>query len=1025
MNPLLSGVLLIAALLAAPPATAQREPPPAGQEAALKAEAQRAATEQGADSDATRQARRALIRLYRSQHRPLDTLPYLQEELEAATRRHGPDSEEALAATIELSDALATAARPREALQQLEPALEAIRKRHGDGSPRAADALMILGRAYQGVGRFDDAIAAFEQAVRIRTRNFGPRSGRTAVAEYRLGGALWRVGRVGEAERLLRDAVSVLASRAGDESLQYSHALSELGELYRATGRLNEAEEAQQRALAAALNTGGPQHPVTLSVMDSLGATLREQRRYADAERVLTQARTAAIQAMGPESGRAVSLAIELARIYNASGRSDEAEAALREALAIRERRDGPDSLPAARVRVRLAEVLLKSRRHEAAIPELERALAVYQQKVPGDAANLATVRGFLGEAYLRSGRPEAARELLQSALADFSARKGAAHPFSIALQLDIAASFEKQGRLPEALAAYRRANQAALSFLERRATQSPEARAEQEQAVRQMLRGYLDLTVRASQSGTALGADPVAEGFAVSEALRSRSLQQAILRMGARAAVRDARLADLVRKEQDLRLTLGALDEGFIAGVATGQAAEERDLAKRLVGKRRQVEGELNALSAEIGERFPEYNRLMNPPPATVAEVQGALRADEALLGYLAQKERTLLYVVTGSGAALHVLPAGTAELERKVRQLRKSLDVDIGSLQELPAYDLALARELHALLLGPAAPALAAARHLIVVPHGPLLSLPFPALVAGGGVAPPLERIPFSEYRAVPFLATSHAVSVMPSATALVTLRKLARLAEVRQPFIGFGDPRFGGKSGAPGGLTSRKLRDAGGMAALMPLPETADELRAMARALDADPQASVILGERASEATVKATPLEQFRVVAFATHGLVAGDLDGLEEPALALSAPAQPGPEDDGLLTMGEVLGLKLNAQWVVLSACNTAAPDGSLKGEGLTGLAQAFFYAGSRALLVTLWAVESSSAQALTGALFAAARASPGIGRAQALAEAQRRMIREPGPVQGGRELHSYAHPFFWAAFELVGEGGPQ
>lgn len=1020
MNLAFRCLVFAGALLAAAPAFAQPE-----QDAALKRELEQAVAGQGAASDAARAARRALVRLYRAQHRPLETLPYLREELAAAVGRHGADSEEALAATLELCDVLASGGQPREAVERMEPAVDVARRRHGEGSARSADALMILGRAYQGVGRPDDAIAAFEKAVRIRTRHFGPRSARTAVAEYRLGGALWRVGRVQEAERLLRDAASVLATRKGDESLQYNHALSELGELYRATGRLNEAEEAQQRALASALNTAGAEHPLTLSVMESLGDTLLEQRRYGDAERVLTQARDAALRALGPDSARVSSLGIELARLYNASGRNAEAEAALREALAIRERRDGPDSLPAARVRVRLAEVLMRTGRHELALPQLEQALGVYQQKIPGDVASVAMVRGYLGMSRLRAGQPEAARDELQAALRDYAARKGAAHPFSIQLQLQVAASHEKQGNLPEALAGYREASQAALGFLAQRATQSPEARAEQEEAVRQMLRGYLNLTVRASRSGAALGADPVAEGFAIAEALRSRSLQQAILRMGARAAARDARLADLVRREQDLRISLGAVDEGFIAGVASGQAAEERDLAKKLVGKRRELESELQALNAEIGERFPDYSRLTNPPPATVAEVQGVLGEDEALLGYLVQRERTLLYAVTRSGAALHLLPAGAEELERKVRRLRKSLDVEIASLQELPAYDLVLARELSALLLAPAAPALAAARKLIVVPHGPLLSLPFSALVGEASTPPPSGGVPFSEYRAVPFLAATHAVSLMPSATALVTLRRLAALSPARQSFIGFGDPRFGATPAAapPGGLVSRKLRDTRDLAALAPLPETAEELRVMAQALGADPGASVILGERASETTVKRTPLEQFRVVAFATHGLVAGDLEGLEEPALALSTPAQAGPEDDGLLTMGEVLGLRMNAQWVVLSACNTAAADGSLKGEGLTGLAQAFFYAGSRALLVTLWAVESSSAQALTGALFAAAREQPGIGRAQALAEAQRHMIRDPGPMQGGREAYSHAHPFFWAAFTLVGEGG--
>ena len=113
----------------------------------------------------------------------------------------------------------------------------------------------------------------------------------------------------------------------------------------------------------------------------------------------------------------------------------------------------------------------------------------------------------------------------------------------------------------------------------------------------------------------------------------------------------------------------------------------------------------------------------------------------------------------------------------------------------------------------------------------------------------------------------------------------------------------------------------------------------------------------------------PLDDRKVLVFATHGLVPGDLDGLWEPSLALSAPEVTGePGTDGLLTMGEVMGLTLDADWVVLSACNTAAGSGA-GAEAVSGLGQAFFYAGARSLLVTGWPVETTSATALTTDLF--------------------------------------------------------
>ena len=140
---------------------------------------------------------------------------------------------------------------------------------------------------------------------------------------------------------------------------------------------------------------------------------------------------------------------------------------------------------------------------------------------------------------------------------------------------------------------------------------------------------------------------------------------------------------------------------------------------------------------------------------------------------------------------------------------------------------------------------------------------------------------------------------------------------------------------------------------------LPETADELKAIAATLKAG-TASLHLGESATETRVKSLDLSRSRNLAFATHGLMAGELKGFAEPALVLTPPEEGSELDDGLLTASEIAQLKLNADWVILSACNTAAADGTPGAEGLSGLAKAFFYAGARSLLVSHWAVSSEA-----------------------------------------------------------------
>ena len=159
---------------------------------------------------------------------------------------------------------------------------------------------------------------------------------------------------------------------------------------------------------------------------------------------------------------------------------------------------------------------------------------------------------------------------------------------------------------------------------------------------------------------------------------------------------------------------------------------------------------------------------------------------------------------------------------------------------------------------------------------------------------------------------------------------------------------------------------------------------------------------------------TALADYRLVYFATHGLVAGDVKGLAEPSLALTLPKQPTDVDDGLLTASEVAQLKLNADWVVLSACNTAAAE-KPGAEALSGLARAFFYAGARALLVSHWSIDTQAATRLTTSTFAIMKSDPRLGRAEALRNAMLAYMNDKGSPLN-------AYPAFWAPFSIIGEG---
>jgi CHAT domain-containing protein len=289
-----------------------------------------------------------------------------------------------------------------------------------------------------------------------------------------------------------------------------------------------------------------------------------------------------------------------------------------------------------------------------------------------------------------------------------------------------------------------------------------------------------------------------------------------------------------------------------------------------------------------------------------------------------------------------------------------------------------------------------------------------------------------------------------VLPSVAVLRTLRSVPPGDATRRAFVGFGDPWFSAEQAAAaqepviqmaalsgrGELSVRglpiRLRslpqmeefDSAELAQLPRLPETAGEISDLALALNADLTRDVFTGKAANEHQVKTMDMSGYKVIAFATHGLVPGDLNGLTQPALALTSPQVAGVEGDGLLTMGEILGLKLDADWVVLSACNTAAAGGA-GAEAVSGLGRAFFYAGTRALLVSNWAVHSASAKALTTKLFARLAADAGLSRAEALRQTMVDMIDDGvyADEASGKAVFSYAHPIFWAPFTLIGDGG--
>ena len=374
------------------------------------------------------------------------------------------------------------------------------------------------------------------------------------------------------------------------------------------------------------------------------------------------------------------------------------------------------------------------------------------------------------------------------------------------------------------------------------------------------------------------------------------------------------------------------------------------------------ETESKLAANKVQLEREFPDYAALANPKPLKAEDVQQLLDGDEALVFWLAGYNHweTYVFALTRDGFQWKTIPLKTEALEQKVAAFRRGLDVDVLLRRDWRAlFDIALAHELYDALIDPVEPLIRDKRHLMVVPTGALTALPFHLLVTEKPTVPvpPIKTVrDLAAYRDAAWLLKRHAVSVLPSVASLKALRVFGSKGQAAKPLVGFGDPIFNPEENQPDAkekiaVAARSYPefwkgleiDRGMLRGLPRLPETADELKAVAAKLGAS-ISDIHLQKDASETTVKRARLAEYNVVYFATHGLVAGDVKGLGEPALALSIPKLQSELDDGLLTASEVAQLKLNADWVVLSACNTAAGD-KPGAEALSGLAPPSFMPG--------------------------------------------------------------------------------
>ena len=860
-----------------------------------------------------------------------------------------------------------------QALKSADRLLEATKSKNGETSAAFAYALSWKGAILLIQGRLSESAPLLEEAVSLSQKLLKPDDPDLASALNNLGMHRFWSARYSEAEQLVRRGLDIRESQPHPQEASIAESLNNLGLVNKMLGRPVGARALFERALKLYTNAfpGGDWR--IGYVLQDLASIEEQEGNYKTAEDELNQALRIYDASLAPGNQSRSAVRTRLGVLLFLKGEYAKAERPFREAYDIYKAFPQTPAITVCTNLIHFGTNQMQQGKLDEADALFREALAIEQATLPPKHLDLAMTFGNLAEIAYRKGDYSAALKLLESATAPLATRERFDDRVRLQFLRHVRTSwklYEQQGSKASLLSA---------AF------------------------GSAQYAIRNDTGGT-------------------------VERLGVRFAAQNPAFRELLKEREDLERRHASLEPEVSHSLALpqeGRTDGQRSLRDQLI----EIEVRQEQIADRLKTSFPEYAELTRQRVLTVDEVQQKLKAHEGLILIYPAYRETYIWAVTSDKAAWARADIGRSTLDPWVSELR----TEIASLKTPPAplFNLGLANIIYDKLFSGISAVITGKRDLIIVAPAPLDSLPFHLLVKS---RPPLaqpNRKQLAAYREADWLVRSHAISVLPSVGSLEALKqKLSEPAE-RKPLIGFGNPIFNWEQrvaqnenevalrGRPGKFPARSAfrngtrLDREALRSLEALPETEDELKTVARFVGGAAE-DLKFGGDATETAVKQTDLARYRVVYFATHGLVAGDA-GLGEPALVLTLPRTATEFDDGVLTASEIAMLKLDADWVILSACNTAAPE-KPGAEDLSGLARSFFHAGARGLLVSHWPVISEAASRLVTGAFEALEKAAGLTKAEALQRAMLKVLNDPSDPRK-------AYPDYWAPFMVIGSGG--
>jgi CHAT domain-containing protein len=870
------------------------------------------------------------------------------------------DANGAIATWIEIADAYRHGLQLVDARKSVERALALIRSRNS--STQLARAMLTLAAIEYEEGKFVEALNTLDKIPANSANGCDPFL--SVDIEQRRSNIHIIRREINEANASLFKAASILGTQSLKDDIRFAQILTSLGQTAGISGEYDGAEKYFNQARALFRKAQGDKSLAETMVMVEQAYVMTASPNLSGAILLAEQATTNLRNNLNRTPLDLAYAEAAQARAYRVANRLSESVDLQLSSMAEFEKVRGKNSFDLVPGLITLGEISILQSRYAEAESQLKRAIAIQQ------------VGGWTGALTL-----------------------GVAHS-------RLAAVYAARGDRALALSESDRA----ISSLLYRLNQGEQRNWADAEGERRRSRDIVDQEFALLASPAVM---PILDTQIIDRILRAGQLGssirtgQAIAQMAQRYGQRNDGLGNLVREKQDLVGKLRSIQTDSLGNMTGNDGYGVEPSVKSA-----DIERRISEIDNIISMTDPKAEILLRSSVTNVSEIQKAIQDDEVVLSFFVLNKITYAVAISRSKAVAYAVGIDRARLEGYVKSIRHALDPSDWSGNVVPDFPYEAAKKLGALLVGPAKEILVSKDKLVLFLDGPLLSIPPSIFITDdAGSMQGAEK----QSRKPEWLVRKYALEIVPSLSAFTALRNLSRMDHSSSKFLGVGAPALQGISDAG----SRRListDDLGTRAGrtqvirnLPPLPESELELRQIASVFG-PANSNLLLGASASETAIRSANLAQYNVIAFATHGLIAGDLKGYGEPALVLTPPVTPTDADDGLLSASEVSQLKLDADWIILSACSTAAGDGRPQAEPLTGLAKAFFYAGARTLMVTNWPVPSIVATNVT---------SRPIAKFNKLGEHARSLQQAQIDIMDNA-ASDQSHPIFWASFVVVG-----